>query len=77
MYIEILSPEQSQTKVTKNILYCLKHGTQMGWLIDPDEQTLFVYRPKQVTEIFDQPDEVLPVPSSACELHLTIKELFA
>ncbi len=31
--IEILSPDQSQTKVTKNILHCLKYGTQMGWLI--------------------------------------------
>ncbi|MBW4646989.1 MAG: Uma2 family endonuclease [Goleter apudmare HA4340-LM2] len=37
--IEILSPDQSQTRVTKNILNCLKYGTQMGWLIDPDEQT--------------------------------------
>jgi Uma2 family endonuclease len=35
--IEILSPEQSHAKVTKNILHCLKHGTQMGWLIDPSE----------------------------------------
>ena len=28
--IEILSPDQNQTKVTKNILHCLQHGTQMG-----------------------------------------------
>lgn len=26
--IEVLSPNQSQTKVTKNILHCLKYGTQ-------------------------------------------------
>ena len=41
--IEILSPDQSQTKVTKNILHCLKYGTQMGWLIDPEEKSVFVY----------------------------------
>ncbi|MUG97630.1 Uma2 family endonuclease [Scytonema sp. UIC 10036] len=75
--IEILSPDQSQTKVTKNILHCLKHGTQMGWLIDPEEQTVFVYRPKQETEVFDEPDALLPVPSFASELKLTVKELFA
>lgn len=75
--IEILSPDQSQTKVTKNILHCLKHGTQMGWLIDPDEQTVFVYRAKQETEGFDQPDQELPVPLFANELHLTVKDLFA
>lgn len=75
--IKILSPDQRQTKVTKNILHCLKYGTQIGWLIDPDEQTLFVYRSKQETEVFDEPDAVLSMPSFASELHLTIKDLFA
>ena len=75
--IEILSPDQSQTKVTKNILHCLKHGTQMGWLIDPDEQTVFVYRPKQETEVFDEPDALLPVPPFVSELQLTVRDLFA
>lgn len=75
--IEILSPEQSQTKVTKNILHCLKHETQMGWLIDPDEQTVFVYRPKQEPEVLDEPDEIVPVPTFTSELQLTIRSLFA
>lgn len=75
--IEILSPDQSQTKVTKNILHCLKHGTQIGWLIDPDEQTVFIYRPKQEPEVLDVPDEVIPMPSFASDLQLTIKDLFA
>jgi Uma2 family endonuclease len=75
--IEILSPDQGQTRVIKNILHYLKHGTQMGWLIDPDEQTVFVFRPKQEMEVFDQPDILLPVPEFACELKLTVKDLFA
>ncbi len=75
--IEILSPEQSHTKVTKNILHCLKHGTQMGWLIDPDEKTVFVYRPKQEIEVFDQPDVLLPMPLFVRALNLTVKDLFA
>jgi Uma2 family endonuclease len=75
--IEILSPKQSQTKVTKNILYCLNHGTQTGWLIDPDERTVFVYRPKQQTEVFDEPEVLLPLPSFASELKLTVRDLFA
>jgi Uma2 family endonuclease len=75
--IEILSPDHSQTKMTKNILHGLRHGTQMGWLIDPDEQTVFVYCPKQEPEVLDEPDEVVPVPSFASELQLTIKDLFA
>ena len=74
--IEILSLAQSQTRVTKNILHCLKHGTQMGWLIDPDERTVFVYRSRQETEVFDEPDQVLPMPPFANELSLTIEDLF-
>ena len=74
--IEILSPDQNQTKVTKNILYCLKHGTQMGWLIDPSEQTVFIYLPGQEIKVFDKPDSILPMPSFASELCLTVKDLF-
>jgi Uma2 family endonuclease len=74
--IEILSPDQSQTKVTKNIIHCLKHGTQIGWLIDPAEKTVFVYRPKQEVEVFDEPSALLPVPSFVSELNLSIDSLF-
>ncbi|MBD2508019.1 Uma2 family endonuclease [Nostoc muscorum FACHB-395] len=74
--IEILSPDQSQTKVTKNILRCLNFGTQMGWLIDPNEQTVFVYLPKQQPEVFDEPEQKLPVPSFANELNLSVASVF-
>ncbi|MDH6061942.1 Uma2 family endonuclease, partial [Chrysosporum bergii ANA360D] len=41
--IEILSPQQNTTKVTRNILHCLNHGTTLGWLIDPEEYNVLVY----------------------------------
>ena len=63
--IEILSPDQNQTKVTKNILHCLKYETQMGWLIDPDEQTVFIYAPKQQIQVFDRLEDQLSVPAIA------------
>ena len=47
--IEILSPEQSQTKVVKNILYCLDNGTEIGWLIDPNDKSVFIYFAQQKT----------------------------
>jgi Uma2 family endonuclease len=75
--IEILSPDQSQTKVTKNILHCLKHETQMGWLIDPEEQSIFVYFPNQPAEVFDEPTSQLPMPSFAREFQLTLGDLFS
>ena len=49
----------------------------MGWLIDPDEQTVFVYRSNQSVEIFDEPDQLLPMPEFTQGLALTIGELFS
>ncbi len=74
--IEILSPDQSQTKVVKNIVYCLKHGALLGWLIDPDDRTVFVYYPSGEMVILDEPEMRLPVPAFAQELPLTVGELF-
>ncbi|MFM2305176.1 MAG: hypothetical protein RLZZ135_2589 [Cyanobacteriota bacterium] len=75
--IEIMSPEQGQTKVVKNIMmHCLKYGTQMGWLIDPDEQTVFVYQPKQEMEIFDDRARVLLMPGFAEGVQVKVGELF-
>jgi len=68
--IKILSPFHSQTRVTRNILHCLRHGNHLGWLIDPDEQTVFGYRPNQETEVFDLPALLLPVPSFVTELEI-------
>jgi len=74
--IEILSPDQSQTKVTKKILHCLKYDTQMGWLIDPEERSIFVFKPKQQPEVFEEPADLLPVPCFADEVQLTTGNLF-
>jgi Uma2 family endonuclease len=75
--IEILSPDQSLAKVIKNILHCLQHGTQIGWLIDPEEETIFVFQPHQETQVFDKLDAVLTVPTFANELILTVRDVFA
>ncbi|ELS00472.1 hypothetical protein Xen7305DRAFT_00001730 [Xenococcus sp. PCC 7305] len=74
--IEILSPEQSQTRVTKNILHCLDNGTKLGWLIDPGERSLFAYYPQQQFAFFEDANDVLPVPDFASSFQLTLGELF-
>ena len=75
--IEILSPGQSQTKIIKKILHCFDHGTQMGWLIDPTEQVVFVYQPTQAAACFEAAEAQLPVPNFAEAFQLTIGELFS
>ena len=63
--IEILSPDQSQTKVVLNILHCLAHGTQMGWLIDPAEKLVFVYFADRTLAVFEAAGDRIPVPAFA------------
>ncbi|HAC63528.1 MAG TPA: hypothetical protein DCF68_08300 [Cyanothece sp. UBA12306] len=74
--IEILSPDQSHTRVTKNILHCLDHGTEIGWLIDPEEKTVFVYFPKQQILVFDRLEQKIPLPTFAKELKLMVNDIF-
>lgn len=74
--IEILSPDQSPTKVTGNILHCLKNGCQMGWLIDPDERSLIIYPLGQQPEVLQEEQEILPVPALVADLQLTVADVF-
>ncbi|MBD2777390.1 Uma2 family endonuclease [Iningainema tapete] len=72
--IEILSPNQSQTKVTGNILHCMKYGSQLGWLIDPSERSVLVYQRDRLPDLLAGAD-VLPV-LLEIKLTLCVDELF-
>ncbi|HLO88187.1 MAG TPA: Uma2 family endonuclease [Nostocaceae cyanobacterium] len=73
--IEILSPNQSQTKVTGNILHCLRNGSQLGWLIDPSERSILVYQPNSLPDLLTGKD-ILPVLADL-NLTLSVDEVFA
>lgn len=72
--IEVLSPDQSQTKVLGNLLHCAQHGTELGWLIDPDEETVLIVWPDQRVQLLRK-DTLLPVLTSI-DLALTVEQLF-
>ncbi len=73
--IEILSPNQSQTKVIRNLLHCLDYGTEMGWLLDINEPCLFIYDRNKSIEAMTNLDLVLPVPTFASSIELTLKDI--
>jgi Uma2 family endonuclease len=75
--IEILSPDQNQTKVTNNILHSLNAGCQMGWLIDPDEKSVLVYPAGKQPIFCQEPEQLLPVPEFMGDFRLSIQELFS
>lgn len=73
--IEILSPQQSQMKVTRKILHSLRHGGELGWLIDPEERVVLVYRRDRLPEEWTD-DAELPV-LAGMALSLTSEQLFS
>jgi Uma2 family endonuclease len=73
--IEILSPDQSQTKVTGNILHCLRNGSQLGWLIDPSERSIIVYPADSLPSLLRETD-ILPVLEDI-NLTLCVDDVFA
>ncbi len=75
--IEILSPSQSQTRVTRNVIHCLNQGCEMGWIIDPAESLIFTYSSGRAVDIFEDPSESLPTPKFAEAVELTPGEVFS
>lgn len=73
--IEILSPDQNQTKVTRKILHSLRHGSQLGWLIDPDERVVLLYRPDRLPDELEG-DVLLPC-LPEISLELTVAQMFS
>jgi Uma2 family endonuclease len=75
--IEILSPSQSYSRVTRNVIHCLNHGSEMGWIIDPAESLIFTYGSGKAVSVFEDPAESLPTPEFAEAVKLTPGEVFS
>ena len=73
--IEILSPDQNQTRVTGNILHCLRHGSQLAWLIDPEERSILVYQPDRLPDLLVEDDRLLGLED--IHLNLSVNQVFA
>lgn len=72
--IEILSPNQSTTKVIAKIQSCLQAGTQLGWLIDAEEKVVMVFWRDRPLELL-MGDVILPILPDL-KLTLTVEQLF-
>lgn len=72
--IEILSPDQSQTKVLGKLLHCSQHGTALGWLIDPEEESILVVLPEQRVQLLRGNARLQTLEGIALEL--TVEQIF-
>ncbi len=72
--IEILSPDQNQTKVLGKLLHCSRNGTDLGWLMYPEEESILAVFPGQRVELYKGADP-LPI-LNGIELELTVETVF-
>jgi Uma2 family endonuclease len=69
--IEILSPDQRQNKVLANLLHCIENGTELGWLLNPEDKSVLVVSDRSI-QIFKG---ALPV-LNGINLELTTEQIF-
>ncbi|MEH2372819.1 Uma2 family endonuclease [Nostoc sp.] len=72
--IEILSPDQKFTKVLSKLLHCSRNGTELGWLINPEDESVIGIFPGQRVELYEGADK-LPI-LEGIELELTGEQVF-
>lgn len=73
--IEILSPVQKANRVIDNLLHCIRHGCQLGWMLDPDDYSVLIFAPQQEPNVCRG---ACPLPVLAgVDLELTAEQVFA
>ena len=56
--IELRSPSDSVREVQDKMREYMKNGVLLGFLVDPQNRRVHIYRPSQAIEILEEPDEV-------------------
>lgn len=72
--IEILSPDQAQTRPLEKLLHCVEHGTELGWLLDPEAESILTLSSESQIKLF-RDSQPLPV-LSELELTLSASDIF-
>ena len=74
--IEILSPEQSTTLLMEKIVFCLRKGTSLGWLISPEDEAVTIFQPDRLPAV-QKDDDLLPALECLVGWQLSAAEMFA
>jgi Uma2 family endonuclease len=53
--IEVLSPEDRPGRLSQRIDHYLRAGTQLIWVVDPETETVAIYRPDRAPEVRGAP----------------------
>ncbi len=56
--VELLSESDSLTTVRQKMEEYIENGAQLGWLIDPFEKRIYIYRPGASVEVLNDPQTI-------------------
>ncbi len=56
--VELRSPTDRLAKLQAKMREWMDNGARLGWLIDPQTRTVYIYRPGKATERLVNPDQV-------------------
>jgi Uma2 family endonuclease len=73
--IEILSPDQRYRQVLGKLLHCAEYGTELGWLLDAEDESVLVVDSDRRVREFTNSDR-LPV-LTGIDLDLTVEQVFS
>ena len=74
-FIELRSPSDSLKDLQTKMQEYVENGASLGWLIDPGERKVYVYRPNIEVVILDHPKEVSGEPLLK-EFTLNLQEIW-
>ncbi|MFS0516292.1 Uma2 family endonuclease [Nostoc sp. UIC 10607] len=74
--IEILSPDQFPNRVIDKIIFCINHGTKLGWFIDSNDKSVMVFQPNKLPEVKYNNDK-LTVLDELADWQITPADIFS
>ena len=69
-------PQQSANQVIRKIIFSLKNGSKLGYLIDPDDESITVFQPNQLPEV-NEKQEILPVLDVLHNWQIKVEDVFS
>jgi Uma2 family endonuclease len=56
--VELRSPTDSLKRLQEKMEEYVANGAQLGWLLDPFERKVYVYRPQMAVEVLNEPQTI-------------------
>jgi Uma2 family endonuclease len=56
--VELKSPSDRLSKLKAKMSEWVENGAQLGWLLDPDQRTVYIYRPGREPEQIVRPERI-------------------